>query len=332
MGCETVEGYKVHPAASVFPMMEGVEFDVFVKSVRDNGLRQPITLFGGLVLDGRNRLRACKAATVEPRFVTFEGGDPVAHVVALNLTRRHMSESQRAMVAAKIATLGHGRPRKERTSAEKPSIEGFSQDQAAAMLNVSRPSVERAVQVIRKAVPEAVAAVERGTLAVSSAVGMVDLEPDQQRELLNATKGDGKKVRALLRVMAPEKRPGGRKSRATPEQLALDERVRAAWEGAGSRSASQTAGILGIKTEVVHRSLTRMGLNTQARRSKDPLRGLVENARSAAFSWEQLSRGGPWESASPDQRQEAIAALEEAKKRAAQLIRKMRAKDGHAAE
>jgi hypothetical protein len=64
------------------------------------------------------------------------GGVPAvrAYVLSANLHRRHLNESQRAMVAAKLATLGHGQ-RAER-SANLP-ISPDTQPEAAAMLHVS---------------------------------------------------------------------------------------------------------------------------------------------------------------------------------------------------
>ena len=41
----------------------------------------------------------------EPDYVQFAGKDPLAYVVSQNLCRRHLSESQRAMVAAAIIEL-----------------------------------------------------------------------------------------------------------------------------------------------------------------------------------------------------------------------------------
>jgi hypothetical protein len=62
-----------------------------------------------MILDGRNRYNACKMAGVEPHFEDFgDVADPLAAVVSLNLQRRHLDPSQRALIAAKLATMRRG--------------------------------------------------------------------------------------------------------------------------------------------------------------------------------------------------------------------------------
>src|SRR5262245_14370088 len=65
--------YEAHDYANLFPMMTPAELEALTEDVRESGLRQPVVLYQGKVLDGRNRLLACEAAGVEPTFITFEG-------------------------------------------------------------------------------------------------------------------------------------------------------------------------------------------------------------------------------------------------------------------
>ena len=55
-----------HPLASLFPMIEGAEFDDLVADIKANGQREDIVLLDGKVLDGRNRYQACLAAGIAP--------------------------------------------------------------------------------------------------------------------------------------------------------------------------------------------------------------------------------------------------------------------------
>jgi ParB-like chromosome segregation protein Spo0J len=97
-----------HPLAAIFPLLSGSEFDALVENIKQNGLREAIRMHrDGRVLDGRNRWRACLEAGVECRSNTFVGSDEqlLDFIIDMNLHRRHLDESQRAMAAARAATL-----------------------------------------------------------------------------------------------------------------------------------------------------------------------------------------------------------------------------------
>ena len=181
---------EFHPLADAFPLIEGAALDDLVGDIRENGLREPITLLEGLILDGRNRYRACQALGIEPLTRELPGGDPVKFVISLNINRRHMDESQRAMVAAKLANLTDGQ-RADRRSANLPTlldgtlaVPPVTQPEAARLLNVSERSVRAAREVQREAVPEVQRAVERGEVSVSAAARVAKLAPDEQREVV----------------------------------------------------------------------------------------------------------------------------------------------------
>ena len=101
---------EFHEVANIFPLMQGDEFDALKADIAANGLREPVWLHSdGRIIDGRNRYRACCELSIEPMYRTWDGGgSPVSFVVSLNLHRRHLTESQRAMIAAKLATMGQG--------------------------------------------------------------------------------------------------------------------------------------------------------------------------------------------------------------------------------
>jgi N6-adenosine-specific RNA methylase IME4 len=173
-----IAGMKVHPAANLFPLMEGEAFAELVADVKANGLREPITLYQGKILDGRNRARACVKARAKPKTRVWKGSDPMAYVVSLNLARRHLTESQRAMVAARLVDTSHGGDR--RSSGRSA---GRTQEQAAAELTASPRSVRQAARVIRDADPELAAAVDAGHVAVSLAEKLVGRPVREQRKV-----------------------------------------------------------------------------------------------------------------------------------------------------
>ena len=93
--------YLFHPAANIFPLnADCPEFDVFVESIKRDGLLYPIVLHEGKILDGRRRYLACQAASIEPMFVKWDGrGLPVDYVWAVNALRRQLTPSQLAIAS-----------------------------------------------------------------------------------------------------------------------------------------------------------------------------------------------------------------------------------------
>jgi hypothetical protein len=181
-----IAGYETHPAADLFPMMEGAELQALADDIKAHGLHNPIVLFAEsgkrLVLDGRNRLKACEMVGVSPMTEFWVGGEgsPTEWVVSQNLHRRHLTTSQRAIVAAglvpmfekeahaRLATSTGGaapRPSANLREAEK----GKATEKAAKAVNVSPRIVESAVKVTREAPSEVVAAIRSGEMTVHAA-------------------------------------------------------------------------------------------------------------------------------------------------------------------
>jgi N6-adenosine-specific RNA methylase IME4 len=180
-----------HPAADVFPLIPAAEFYQLVDDIKVNGLQESIVLHDGMILDGRNRYLASLAAGVEPTFAPFRGDDPVAFVISANLRRRHLDESQRAMVAAKLATLKIG---------DNQHSEGLPIGRGSELLSVGERSVARAREVLARGAPELVGAVEQGTVSVSAAADIATLPRDEQAEVV--AKGEREILEAAKAIRA----------------------------------------------------------------------------------------------------------------------------------
>jgi N6-adenosine-specific RNA methylase IME4 len=234
---------KFHPLANLFPMLSDAELDDLGEDIESNGQVETVKLHRGMILDGRNRYTACGKRGLPIRFETFEGDDRAAlnWVISKNLKRRHLTESQRAMVAARLATLRLGDNQHTReaaqicapdllagvdpaASAEPQTI--VSQSEAAESLNVSRRSVQTAAKVLDEAAPEVVEAVEKSGLAVSVAAEIAERPAEEQKAILNALPRDDagkltpeakKEVRRIAREVRAEDQAEKKKKRDEKE-------------------------------------------------------------------------------------------------------------------
>jgi ParB-like chromosome segregation protein Spo0J len=91
---------NLHSLCSIFPKLDQASFEALRLDIQRNGLRNPIIVKDGEVLDGQNRLQACKDLGITPRFEEYKGDDLVEFVLAQNLHRRHLSAGQAATIVA----------------------------------------------------------------------------------------------------------------------------------------------------------------------------------------------------------------------------------------
>lgn len=174
---------KHHEYAALFPMLPDAELQSLANDIRDNGLETPIVTLEGAILDGRNRHRACEIAGVSPRFEEYTGKDPMQFVISHNLHRRHLDESQRGMIAARLANLKHGTNQHGEDSPIGLSS-SHTQSEAAALLNVGTSTVKRARAVLTKGEPELAEMVAAGKLSVAAAEDVAKLSQDEQKQAI----------------------------------------------------------------------------------------------------------------------------------------------------
>lgn len=177
-----------HPYAKLFPMLGDEQIEALADDIRANGLRTPIVVDRDeRIIDGRNRSAACILADVKPVYEVFTGNDReiLKLVCSLNIHRRHLSDSQRDMIAATIANMpAHVTASRPGKNHDAPSGASslVTQAEAAELMNVKKRSVQRAAKVIADAVPEVQDDVRAGSLKLSTAEKVAKLAPAEQQK------------------------------------------------------------------------------------------------------------------------------------------------------
>lgn len=167
-----------HPLANFVTMMSDDEFLELRKSIRFRGLlpQEEIILHEGKVLDGRNRLKACLAEGVEPRFRQYVGTDPRGFVLA-KITRRDLDESRKAMIVAALIAD------QEREGDKKNQ---YTHQQLSQMFGVGQTIILEANRVLKNGTPELQKLVVNGHVPVKAAEKVARLPVKEQREVVKA--------------------------------------------------------------------------------------------------------------------------------------------------
>src|ERR1700742_35904 len=191
---------EAHPFAALFPQLPPEELSQLVRDIKERGMLEPIILHKGLILDGRNRYRACQIAGVTPRTEELNHKSskrsPEEFVLSRNLRRRHLSVGQKAAIAldwseqASLVT----EPKKVR---ERGRPKG-TLSEAAKYIGINEQRVFE-VRQIKDANPELYEDVKAGRRSLNAA--LAEISPPKERE----------DDRAMARELAPQK--GGKNAK-----------------------------------------------------------------------------------------------------------------------
>lgn len=157
---------QVFPAADIFPMLADDEMLELARDIKANGLREPLVIaevaIAGnpgdkewMLIDGRNRRKACQIAEVKPTLRRLNGEDHKGFVLSANVHRRHLSKGQRAMAVAMILPEEEdkrtpGKKGKTKTSAETAQL---SYRRVAEARQVLRSDPDLALMVLKGLTP-----------------------------------------------------------------------------------------------------------------------------------------------------------------------------------
>lgn len=177
-GGPAVTGF--HPVANLFPMLSEKQFRELLTDIQAHGQLSPIWLHDGLIVDGRNRYRACLELGIGPVFQEWDQhGDLLDFVIGFNLKRRHLTATQKAVVAFRMLFMleAKAKERQLRRSADSvpeilPEQKGDSRDQAAALVGISGRYVSDVKRIAQEA-PERLKDLEAGKITLQGALWQI---------------------------------------------------------------------------------------------------------------------------------------------------------------
>lgn len=214
---EVIGGYPVHPAASLFELLEGDDFESLCESIRKFGVKVPVVMHGDVLLDGRNRVRAVERLRNEGFAIDLpitrwkpQGDElPSEFVWEVNRERRHMTDDAITMVSCEMLHIQNAERSQEAKKAtqfkagKSGNPSGKKQAETKSSPPAQRPSSEKdARSTVGKIAADAGTSMHkaRQAVAVHKAVESGELPPGAIQDVVK-----GKKK---LRDVAPK--PVGR--------------------------------------------------------------------------------------------------------------------------
>jgi len=177
---------ELFEATALFPALSDEDYQALKADIAKNGQQDPIYFYQHRLLDGRHRLRACQELEIVPEVKEWDGecGNPLAFVTAKNLHRRHLTASQRAMIAAQLLLLINGGARKKPhplNGEEKTENHESSDRQVAKKAQVDPKTVRKAKLVLEKGTADEIKAVTEGSKTVHKAATQIQEQPRADR-------------------------------------------------------------------------------------------------------------------------------------------------------
>jgi hypothetical protein len=214
---------EFHPMVNHFPLLEGEEYEALKQDIqKNNRCFESIKLYQKKILDGRNRYKICTELGVNfTKKDLPDSTDPLAFVLSANLHRRHLTKSQRAVIALDFLPLlesqakerQQSRLKKGETLSDRPILDerdkGRSDAQAAKALCISHSYVAD-IKAISKKKPDLIDRIRRGEITIQQGKRILKTQEDA-----SDPKEQGQEQQEAEKA---EERPGAGENKKTESQ------------------------------------------------------------------------------------------------------------------
>ena len=178
---------------SLIPPLSNEEFKQLERNILEEGIREPLITWNGILIDGHNRYKIAQVHDINFETIEkeFENINRVKEWMIHNqFGRRNLSNYQRSVLALQLEDVFRekakenyiqnvGRPSKsEQISAPIKSIE--TRQEIAKVANVSHDTIAKVKKIEAVATPEVKARLNTGTMSINEAYKEIKKEENEQ--------------------------------------------------------------------------------------------------------------------------------------------------------
>jgi hypothetical protein len=169
--------YEQHEIGKCYPPLSSDARNKLRANLQGGGPKSAVCLFEGKILDGWHQYLICREDGLACAFEEVNPADPTAFVVQRNEGRRHLTDDQRAMIAAELAEIKRKSPwRPEKVSNSKPFSPKHKTPElveAAVQQKVSISKVSRARRA-KTIDPACAEKIRNGEMKIAAVVGPLE--------------------------------------------------------------------------------------------------------------------------------------------------------------
>ena len=183
--------------ADLIPPLSIDERGELENSIMDEGCRDAICVWNGVIVDGHNRYEICKRRGRAFRVKEMDfanDAEAVAWIIRNQFARRNLNAMQRAELALKLKAAiaeeakqrqkEHGKtaPGKAKTLPQKSAERSETRDKLAALAGVSHDTIAKVEKIVTEAAPEVVEATRKGDMSINAAFKTITPAPAPKPE------------------------------------------------------------------------------------------------------------------------------------------------------
>ena len=285
---------SLHELATVFPSMTEEEYAGVKADVALNGIKEPIAIWQGQIIDGRHRYQICQELGIQPPLRYLDDDtDPVSHILSENMIRRNMNPGQRAIIMAMLPKVGLGGDRHSHAF-ETARFSLKTQFERAQVAQVNEATIQKADTVFNYGGQEVVERVRLGQISLDDAYNAVRAARIAQRQANRAERARiaAEKAEAVERAAVEKARAerAAAEQRARAERAAAEAAEREAVEKARAERAAAAAEQAAVEKARAEREAAEQKARAERAAAAAAERAAVEKARVEQEAAEQKAR------------------------------------------